>query len=225
MAFCAQSPFAQVAASPLAAAFPGAASTCVAANENGSTAPTGSFFVCDATISASCTPAQHDRLPKRALTSIPQRAGSFCLAGSFTECRTAKAQGRVSCGADCCGTACNAELMGPDTLHLQQQHLPMHMSLPAFRDLDALLAAAACKPGYRPSTDLDSHVSAAVACAGDSCSVAPAPAVCSVLEQYGVRHVADGAAAGIADAALGLISENGLADTFYVYDLGEVRGG
>jgi hypothetical protein len=42
------------------------------------------------------------------------------------------------------------------------------------------------------------------------------------MEQYGVRHVADGAAGGIADAALGLIAENTLADTFYLYDLGEV---
>jgi len=98
--------------------------------------------------------------------------------------------------------------------HLQQQ-LPMHMSLPPFKDFDALLAAAACKPGYRASTDLGDGVPAEGA-------AAPAPAVCPVLEQYGARHVADGAAAGIADAALGLIAENGLADTFYVYDLGEV---
>jgi hypothetical protein len=51
---------------------------------------------------------------------------------------------------------------------------------------------------------------------------ARAPAVCAVLEQYGVRHVQDGAAGGIAEAALGLIAENTLADTFYLYDLGEV---
>jgi hypothetical protein len=46
--------------------------------------------------------------------------------------------------------------------------------------------------------------------------------VCAVLEQYGARPVADGAAGGIADAALGLIAEHTLADTFYLYDLGEV---
>jgi hypothetical protein len=43
-----------------------------------------------------------------------------------------------------------------------------------------------------------------------------------VLEQYGARHVPDGAAGGIAEAALGLIADNTLADTFYLYDLGEV---
>jgi hypothetical protein len=105
--------------------------------------------------------------------------------------------------------------------------LPMHM------DLDALLAAASCKPGYSS--------------AGVSCKAASVPAslfnmaglqdtaylqaaeaahrasaVSSVLQQYGTLQVASGNPAGIADAALRVIGDSGVCDTFYVYDLGEV---
>lgn len=245
MAFC--SPFAQLAASPLAAAFPqpatGADLACTAAAaraaNNGSSGSASDDF-CDA-VDSFISPAAAARAPpQRALTSAPLRAGSYCLAGSLSECKAAKTLGRLSCGPSCAGQSCSgAGAADPSA----RQLLPQHMSLPPFRDLDALLAAAACKPGYRTSTDLGSGAPApapAATCMGTddslSCSSmaeepalgpagavpAAAPAVCAVLEQYGARHVADGAAGGIADAALGLIAEHTLADTFYLYDLGEV---
>jgi hypothetical protein len=90
------------------------------------------------------------------------------------------------------------------------------------RALDALLAAASRKP----------------ACGGDVQAAAPPPpphhrrallatpplppAARAVLAQYGATRAAAGDAAGLAGAASGLISSWGLADTFYVYDLGEV---
>ncbi|KAF6250432.1 pyridoxal-dependent decarboxylase [Scenedesmus sp. NREL 46B-D3] len=49
-----------------------------------------------------------------------------------------------------------------------------------------------------------------------------ASAVSSVLQQYGALQVASGNHEGIADAALRVIGHSGVADTFYVYDLGEV---
>lgn len=226
MAFCIPSPFAQLAASPLAAAFPGADLACAADPQNASSgSATDEFFAdgfgCDPLASA-FSPAPQ---VKRALTSVPLRAGSYCLAGSLSDCKAAKALGRTSCGPACAGQSCSADPSTPQ--HSQRRLLPQHMSLPPFRDLDALLAAAACKPGYRARTELGTPA-AAGACAGESCMetavarAAPAPAVCAVLEQYGARHVADGSAGGIADAALGLIAENTLADTFYLYNLGEV---
>lgn len=243
MAFC--SPFAQLAASPLAAAFPqpaAAAANLAANHNNGSSGSASDDFVdaVDGFISpAAAAPARP--APQRALTCAPLRAGSYCLAGSLSECRAAKTLGRVSCGPSCAGQSCSSAGAADASA---RQLLPQHMSLPPFRDLDALLAAAACKPGYhRASTDLGTvgapAAAPAAACMGSdvceslSCSsmaeepagqagLAAAPAVCAVLEQYGARPVADGAAGGIADAALGLIAEHTLADTFYLYDLGEV---
>jgi hypothetical protein len=219
MAFC--TPFAQLAASPLAAAFPGAAPASAAATQNGSSNSSAydeSFMASD---DLAFAPAHQ----YRAQLSMPLRAGSYCLAGSLSECRAAKALGRVSCGPSCGGEYCSTDPCSPQ--HGQRQLLPQQLSLPPFRDFDALLAAAACKPGYGDSTDLTS-TPAPAAFAGEPCApvpevAAPAPAVCTVLEQYAATHVADGGAAGIADAALGLIAEHTLADTFYIYDLGEVR--
>jgi hypothetical protein len=215
MAFATPSPFAQLAASPLAAAFPGATPTCPAATQNDSR----TYYDVNAFGDVSTVHGPANQLPKRALTavSVPLRAGSYCLAGSLSTCK-AKALGRISCDASTAG--------GLSTLQdsCQRNLLPQHMSLPPCRDLDALLAAAACKPGYRASTDLGTPALAENDAEEPmpAASGVSAAAVRAVLEQYGVRHVADGAAGGIADAALGLIQENALADTFYLYDLGEV---
>lgn len=174
------------------------------------------------------------RLPfQRAMTSsMPLRAGSYYLAGNLVPCRSAKAPGRISCGTVCCGTT---EPCSAGGAQQQQPALAQHMSLPAYDDFDALLAAAARKPGYTASTEVLDTGSTQEAFAQQQqeepsmeemtcmdAPMAPAPAVCAVLEQYGARDVLDGAAGGIADAALGLIAENTLADTFYIYDLGEV---
>jgi hypothetical protein len=100
--------------------------------------------------------------------------------------------------------------------------LPMHM------DLDALLAAASCKPGYS-SAGLAVSCEAAstvglqdTACLQAAEAAQRASAVSSVLQQYGALQVASGNPAGIADAALRVIGDSGVCDTFYVYDLGEV---
>lgn len=219
-AFC--SPFAQLAASgPLAAAFPACAD---AATQNGGSS-SGSACDEELILDGGCSspgspPARRPQL------SMPLRAGSYCLAGSLSECKAAKALGRVSCGPACGGGACSTDPCTPQ--HGQRQLLPQHLSLPPYRDFDALLAAAACKPGYCDSSTADLSTPAQPAAfAGEPCMpvpevAAPAPAVCAVLEGYGATHVADGGAAGIADAALGLIADNTLADTFYLYDLGEV---
>jgi hypothetical protein len=102
-------------------------------------------------------------------------------------------------------------------------------SLPLHMDLDALLAAASCKPGYGSSAMEVSCKAASVPaslldCTGLQAAEAArkASAVSSVLQQYGALQVASGSPAGIADAALGVIGESGVCDTFYVYDLGEV---
>lgn len=108
-------------------------------------------------------------------------------------------------------------------------------SLPIHMDLDALLATASCKPGFSSS---GVAVSCKAACVPASLShttglqeaasqqaaaaARRASAVSSVLQQYGALQVASGNHEGIADAALRVIGDSGVADTFYVYDLGEV---
>eukprot|EP00775_Hariotina_reticulata_P014259 gene14259-14409_t len=77
-------------------------------------------------------------------------------------------------------------------------------------DIDALLAAASCKPGYLAQ---QRQQRAQVACVA---------AVSGVLEEYSAIPIVSGCGSGIADAALGVIAEAGVCDTFYVYDLGEV---
>lgn len=258
------SPFARLAASPLAAAFPCSAAAATkeecssgSAHSAQLASPFSAFdtnngsdddFACfdsrnnNTNNNTSSRPAHAHGSPKRCLTAgAAQRAGSYCLAGSLTECRAAKALGRVSCGPACGGESCSTD---PSTALL-----PQHMSLPPFRDLDALLAAASCKPGFnrRASTDLmltanlnnppavvpeedcqmmvavpEDDAGVAAAGAGAAAATAMPVGVAAVLEQYGAMPVGDGAAGGIADAALGLIAEHTLADTFYLYDLGEV---
>lgn len=98
-------------------------------------------------------------------------------------------------------------------------------SLPLHMDLDALLAAASCKPGYNsacmPVSCKPASVPASLQ-AAEAAAAHRASAVSAVLQQYGALQVASGSAAGIADAALGVIGGSGVCDTFYVYDLGEV---
>lgn len=102
-------------------------------------------------------------------------------------------------------------------------------SLPLHMDLDALLAAASCKPGYATGAADDSCRAAAPArrtsfqaATAAAEAATKAAAVSGVLQEFGALPIASGAAEGIADAALGAIAESGLADTFYIFDLGEV---
>jgi ornithine decarboxylase len=83
--------------------------------------------------------------------------------------------------------------------------------------LDALLAAAARKPAPAAAAALPPPPAPAR-------FVTPPlpPAARAVAGLYGATAVAGGAPDGIADAAGHLIAGWGLADTFFVYDLGEV---
>jgi len=85
--------------------------------------------------------------------------------------------------------------------------------------LDALLAAAACKPA---AAALDLHQP--LAAHGPTTFETPAlpPAARAVLGLYGAGHIACGTPNGINAAASALIAAWGLSDTAYVYDLGEV---
>jgi hypothetical protein len=89
--------------------------------------------------------------------------------------------------------------------------------------LDALLAAAARKPGYEPAAPGADHAKAAAAAAAAPLPTPPLPpAALAVAGLYGAARVPAGCPAGIAAAAADLIARWGIADTFYVYDLGEV---
>jgi hypothetical protein len=113
-------------------------------------------------------------------------------------------------------------------------------------DIDELIAASLKKPGYEAaaaqcaygfsSDDASSEAAtdsmAAIpedsdmSNAGDtpsSAATAALPgAVQGVLGQYGAVPIASGCTGGIAAAASSLIAEGHLADTFYIYDMGEV---
>ncbi|KAI8469070.1 MAG: pyridoxal-dependent decarboxylase [Monoraphidium minutum] len=88
----------------------------------------------------------------------------------------------------------------------------------AARALDALLAAATCKPAASDDGGCGALFAAPAALATP---VLP-PAARAVLGVYGAASVAAGEPAGVRAAAARLISRWGLADTFYVYDFGEV---
>jgi hypothetical protein len=134
-----------------------------------------------------------------------------------------------------CGypNACTATMPAAAAAHgnpaVVRGSLPLHM------DLDALLAAASCKPGYSsaalatsfratsiPASLLNTAELQEAAVLQAAEAAHRASAVSAVLQQYGALQVASGNPAGIADAALGVIGESGVCDTFYVYDLGEV---
>ena len=109
----------------------------------------------------------------------------------------------------------------------------------SFMDVDDLIASAACKPGWssaaadsagtnsysaadssRCPTPVDaiSAAAAAVAPAGER-----AAALAAVMRAVGATPLADGRPAGVVAAAAAAIAEYRLCDTFYIYDLGEVR--
>lgn len=122
-----------------------------------------------------------------------------------------------NCGiSGSCTKPAVADLFGP----LQRNSLPVPS---AKMDLDALLAAASCKPGYGKSQD--NFMSAAVASAAARKAAAEAQRaaeVSAVLQDYGAVPIPAGCGSGIAQAALDAIEKDSLCDTFYVYDLGEV---
>lgn len=110
----------------------------------------------------------------------------------------------------------SADPVGP----LQRNSLPV----PSVKmDLDALLAAAACKPGYGKPQDTFNTAAAASAAARKAAAEAQrAAAVSTVLQDYEAVPIPAGCSSGIAQAALDAIEKDNLCDTFYVYDLGEV---
>eukprot|EP00878_Enallax_costatus_P012216 GHUV01012759.1.p1 GENE.GHUV01012759.1~~GHUV01012759.1.p1 ORF type:complete len:257 (+),score=98.24 GHUV01012759.1:609-1379(+) len=106
---------------------------------------------------------------------------------------------------------------------LQRKSMPVPTSK---MDLDALIAASACKPGYKqPLQDTYPPTAAAaspVAVRKAAAEVQCAAAVSAVLQEYDAIPIPAGCSSGIAQAALDAIAQDNLSDTFYVYDLGEV---
>jgi hypothetical protein len=121
--------------------------------------------------------------------------------------------------ADCCGAAsddCGAGAASSGACSMDHD-----ASSDQERALDALLAAAACKP--RADDDADGGRARPAAPASVTFATPPLPpAARAVLGVYGAAPAAAGEPAGVMAAAAGLIRAWGLSDTFYVYDLGEV---
>lgn len=121
--------------------------------------------------------------------------------------------GRSSCiPAFSYGSAYTSESQGTCGV-MQRNSLPVPSGK---MDLDLLLAAAACKPGY--GKPLDTFTAS-----GEAYKETQSAAdVSAVLQQYDAIPIPAGCSSGIAQAALDAIEQDSLCDTFYVYDLGEV---
>jgi hypothetical protein len=210
MALC--SPFAALAASPLAAAFP--AAPCAAGGTNAAAADNSN---------SSSTKALMSRVSAGAAYCCSV-AGAPATAGAGTspaapalapQCYSLPAGGCMDFDALLAAAARKPGYHCAEPLPLGAQH-----SAGFLRAGDPCIA--------RHGSSSASAAAAVGGCAGGAGSTALAvappllPGVAAVLQQYEARGIADGGDAGIADAALGLIRQHSLGDTFYVYDLGEV---
>lgn len=154
------------------------------------------------------------------------------------------AGGYAYCSAVPGGSAAACKAMAPDGLDGSGRSSPASMdhdggnsSAAAACSLDALLAAASAarKPGAGWPEGLAACGDGAERLNGGppppAAALAPPailptpqlpPAARAVLGLYGAARIAGGDPTGVAGAASSLIRAWGLADTFYVYDLGEV---
>lgn len=228
MAFCTPSPFAAMSTA-----------YCSDGSVRGSAADAGARME-----GAGCCAGQHPSKPQRAVTMgawghsashIGSTACNYNMSNTAGSNGNSLAAGLLLSTVSAGGAACYTLGDGGMPAVLQQQHphqLAQHSSLPPCMDFDALLAAASRKPGYACCAEAAMEDSPTAAMPPAANNILPTPAaakeehqaaVAGILQQYGARAIPDGNGGGIAGAALDLIAEHGLADTFYLYDLGEVR--